>query len=88
MYVRVPEKIFCSPRITYIGTNGLQVGTRRYMAPEILEGAVNLRDCEASLKQIDVYAMGLLFWEIGTRCTDMYQGQLQPIRESCSHCSL
>ncbi|XP_017889163.1 bone morphogenetic protein receptor type-2 isoform X2 [Ceratina calcarata] len=48
------------------------VGTLRYMAPEILEGAVNLRDCESSLKQIDVYAMGLVLWELVSRCSDIY----------------
>ena len=42
------------------------------MAPEVLEGAVNLRDCESSLKQIDVYAMGLILWELVSRCTDVY----------------
>ena len=50
-----------------------QVGTLRYMAPEVLEGAVNLRDCESSLKQIDVYALGLVLWELASRCSDMYQ---------------
>lgn len=50
-----------------------EVGTRRYMAPEVLEGAVNLRDCETSLKQIDVYALGLVLWELATRCSDFYQ---------------
>lgn len=48
------------------------VGTLRYMAPEVLEGAVNLRDCESSLKQIDVYALGLVLWELATRCCDFY----------------
>ncbi|KAJ8684153.1 hypothetical protein QAD02_019945 [Eretmocerus hayati] len=48
------------------------VGTLQYMAPEVLEGAVNLRDCESSLKQIDVYAMGLILWEILSRCADIY----------------
>lgn len=52
----------------------LQVGTPRYMAPEVLDGAVNLRDCESSLKQIDVYALGLVLWEIASRCSDLYQG--------------
>lgn len=42
------------------------------MAPEVLEGAVNLRDCESSLKQIDVYAMGLVLWELVSRCSDIY----------------
>ncbi|XP_014216049.1 bone morphogenetic protein receptor type-2 isoform X2 [Copidosoma floridanum] len=48
------------------------VGTLQYMAPEVLEGAVNLRDCESSLKQIDVYAMGIILWELVSRCTDIY----------------
>ncbi|KAE8751886.1 hypothetical protein FOCC_FOCC001363 [Frankliniella occidentalis] len=49
------------------------VGTLRYMAPEVLEGAVNLRDCESSLKQIDVYALALVVWELACRCSDLYQ---------------
>ena len=44
------------------------------MAPELLDGAVNLRDCEASLKQIDIYSYGLVMWEITSRCSDLYQG--------------
>ncbi|ELU02740.1 hypothetical protein CAPTEDRAFT_117843 [Capitella teleta] len=54
------------------------VGTVRYMSPEVLEGAVNLRDCEASLKQIDVYALGLVIWEMAMRCTDLFQGLTTP----------
>lgn len=42
------------------------------MAPEVLEGAVNLRDCETALKQIDVYSIGLVLWELCTRCHDWY----------------
>ncbi|KAK2721016.1 activin receptor type-2A-like isoform X2 [Artemia franciscana] len=47
------------------------VGTLRYMAPEVLEGAVNLRECEAALKQVDVYALSLVLWELATRCFDL-----------------
>lgn len=37
------------------------------MAPEILEGAINFtRD---SFLRIDVYACGLVLWELVTRCT-------------------
>uniref|UniRef100_A0A0B7B5C8 receptor protein serine/threonine kinase n=1 Tax=Arion vulgaris TaxID=1028688 RepID=A0A0B7B5C8_9EUPU len=54
------------------------VGTLRYMAPEVFDGAVNLRDCEASLKQIDVYALGLVIWEISSRCVELYQGAPVP----------
>lgn len=52
----------------------LQVGTVRYMAPEVLGGALNLRDCAAALKQVDVYALGLLYWESFRRCSDLFPG--------------
>lgn len=40
---------------------------------------MNLRDCESSLKQVDVYALGLVIWELCTRCHDWYpQGQTVP----------
>lgn len=54
------------------------VGTLRYMAPEVLEGAVNLRECETALKQVDVYAMALVLWELYSRCTDMYSDGVPP----------
>lgn len=55
------------------------MGTIRYLAPELLEGAVNLRDCETSLKQADIYSLGLVLWELCTRCHDWYApGQLVP----------
>lgn len=44
-----------------------QVGTARYMAPEVLESRVNLEDLEA-FKQIDVYSMALVLWEMSSRC--------------------
>lgn len=50
----------------------VEVGTVRYMAPEMLEGAVNLRDCETALKQVDVYSLGLVLWELFTRCPEFY----------------
>uniref|UniRef100_A0A672M762 receptor protein serine/threonine kinase n=1 Tax=Sinocyclocheilus grahami TaxID=75366 RepID=A0A672M762_SINGR len=55
-----------------------EVGTVRYMAPEVLEGAVNLRDCESALKQVDVYALGLLYWETFMRCADLFPGETVP----------
>lgn len=43
-----------------------QVGTLRYMAPEVLEGAIHFsRD---SFLRIDMYACGLVLWELATRC--------------------
>ncbi|CDQ90604.1 unnamed protein product [Oncorhynchus mykiss] len=44
-----------------------QVGTRRYMAPEVLEGAINFQ--RDSFLRIDMYAMGLVLWELAARCT-------------------
>ncbi|CAG0892945.1 unnamed protein product [Cyprideis torosa] len=46
----------------------------RYLAPEVLEGAVDLHDADSSLKQADVYALGLVLWEISWRCEDLYRG--------------
>uniref|UniRef100_A0A3Q4BN85 receptor protein serine/threonine kinase n=1 Tax=Mola mola TaxID=94237 RepID=A0A3Q4BN85_MOLML len=55
-----------------------EVGTVRYMAPEVLGGALNLRDCEAALKQVDVYALGLLYWETFRRCSELFPGEAVP----------
>ncbi|NXA42771.1 TGFR2 protein, partial [Eudromia elegans] len=38
-----------------------------YMAPEVLESRVNLEDLE-SFKQMDVYSMALVLWEMASRC--------------------
>ncbi|XP_066257083.1 activin receptor type-2A [Euwallacea similis] len=43
-----------------------QVGTRRYMAPEVLEGAINFTS--DSFLRIDMYACGLVLWELVSRC--------------------
>ncbi|XP_076334620.1 activin receptor type-2A-like isoform X6 [Tachypleus tridentatus] len=44
----------------------LKVGTRRYMAPEVLEGAISFnRD---AFLRIDMYACGLVLWELLSRC--------------------
>ncbi|XP_029955072.1 activin receptor type-2B-like [Salarias fasciatus] len=43
-----------------------QVGTRRYMAPEVLEGAINFQ--RDSFLRIDMYSLGLVLWELVSRC--------------------
>uniref|UniRef100_A0A667Y2B6 TGF-beta receptor type-2 n=1 Tax=Myripristis murdjan TaxID=586833 RepID=A0A667Y2B6_9TELE len=48
--------------------NSGQVGTARYMAPEVLESRINLENIE-SFKQTDVYSMALVLWEITSRCS-------------------
>ncbi|XP_041982062.1 bone morphogenetic protein receptor type-1B isoform X2 [Aricia agestis] len=44
-----------------------RVGTRRYMAPEVLDHRLDGADFEA-FKMADVYALGLVFWEMCRRC--------------------
>ncbi|KAJ9592727.1 hypothetical protein L9F63_015607, partial [Diploptera punctata] len=44
-----------------------RVGTKRYMAPEVLEDLINITHFD-SFKRADVYALGLIFWEIARRC--------------------
>ncbi|XP_043218055.1 TGF-beta receptor type-1-like, partial [Amphibalanus amphitrite] len=45
-----------------------RVGTKRYMAPEVLDESINMHQFE-SFKRADVYALGLVLWEIASRCT-------------------
>jgi len=42
-----------------------QIGTRRYMAPELLEGATDFTSF--AFQQIDVYAAALVLWEVLSR---------------------
>lgn len=37
------------------------------MAPEVLEGAINFQ--RDAFLRIDMYAMGLVLWELVSRCT-------------------
>ncbi|ROL50451.1 TGF-beta receptor type-2, partial [Anabarilius grahami] len=63
--------------------NSGQVGTARYMAPEVLESRVNLEDLE-SFKQIDIYSMALgmqLLCATITECWDQ-----DPEARLTAHC--
>ncbi|KAE8626980.1 hypothetical protein XENTR_v10006823 [Xenopus tropicalis] len=53
-------------------------GTLRYMSPEMLDGSLNLVLWELALTQADVYSLGLLLWEIFSRCYDLYADQCAP----------
>ncbi|XP_023168241.2 TGF-beta receptor type-1 isoform X1 [Drosophila hydei] len=44
-----------------------RVGTKRYMAPEVLDESMNAQHFD-SYKRADVYAFGLILWEIARRC--------------------
>ncbi|XP_026552985.1 activin receptor type-1C [Pseudonaja textilis] len=46
-----------------------RVGTKRYMAPEILDDTMNINNFE-SFKRADIYSLGLVYWEISRRCLD------------------
>ena len=61
-----------SPSETHIEALG-QVGTRKYMAPEVLDGAISFT--KDSLLRIDMYACGLVLWELVSRCS----AQLGPV---------
>ncbi|XP_016333796.1 activin receptor type-1-like isoform X1 [Sinocyclocheilus anshuiensis] len=46
--------------------NNLRVGTKRYMAPEVLDESIRV-DVFESYKQTDIWALGLVLWEITRR---------------------
>nr|XP_020473363.1 activin receptor type-1-like [Monopterus albus] len=46
--------------------NNPRVGTKRYMAPEVLDETIR-KDIFESYKQTDIWALGLVFWEITRR---------------------
>uniref|UniRef100_A0A915BZU0 Serine/threonine-protein kinase receptor n=2 Tax=Parascaris univalens TaxID=6257 RepID=A0A915BZU0_PARUN len=60
-----------------------QVGTRRYMSPEVLEGATEFT--AFAFRQIDVYAAALVIWEVLSRTTfiegDTIEEYRQPYEE-------
>ncbi|XP_048861811.1 activin receptor type-1C isoform X1 [Brienomyrus brachyistius] len=45
-----------------------RVGTKRYMAPEILDDTINMSNFEL-IKRADMYSLGLVFWELARRCS-------------------
>ncbi|XP_034151934.1 serine/threonine-protein kinase receptor R3 isoform X2 [Esox lucius] len=46
--------------------NNPRVGTKRYMAPEVLDESIRM-DVFESYKQTDIWALGLVLWEISRR---------------------
>lgn len=46
--------------------NNPRVGTKRYMAPEVLDEQIRT-DCFESYKWTDIWAFGLVLWEIVRR---------------------
>lgn len=68
MYVHLFVCVCSGPCLTVScpSISVVQVGTRRYMAPEVLEGAINFQ--RDAFLRIDMYAMGLVLWELVSRC--------------------
>ncbi|KAG5852557.1 activin receptor type-1C-like [Anguilla rostrata] len=56
-----------------------RVGTKRYMAPEVLDDTINMNTFE-SFKRADIYSLGLVFWELARRCpvTGIYEDYQLP----------
>lgn len=55
----------------------------RYMAPEVLDESINMRHFD-SFKCADIYALGLVYWEIARRCNS--GGKAIPFHPSYSTC--
>jgi len=45
----------------------IEIGTRRYLAPEILDGTINASSFD-DWAMVDIYAFSLVVWEILRRC--------------------
>ena len=50
----------------HVGAQLLKSGTRRYMAPEVLDESINSKDFD-SFRRADIYSLGLVLWELGRR---------------------
>lgn len=46
--------------------NNPKVGTKRYMAPEVLDESIQA-DCFDAYKRVDIWAFGFVLWEIARR---------------------
>ncbi|BES94511.1 Glutamine Synthetase [Nesidiocoris tenuis] len=55
-------------------TPNTRVGTRRYMAPEVLDETIDTRSFDA-FKMADMYSMSLVFWEMCRRCVTTGGGE-------------
>lgn len=58
-----------------------RVGTKRYMAPEVLDESMDVRQFDP-YKRSDVYSFGLVLWEIARRCGAM-PDEYQPPYHDC-----
>ncbi|GMR48355.1 hypothetical protein PMAYCL1PPCAC_18550 [Pristionchus mayeri] len=49
-----------------------EIGTIRYLSPEMLQSLINLSDALGSLILADTYATGLVLWELLSRTVEVY----------------
>ena len=56
---------FQADNVLDVGNNP-KVGTKRYMAPEVLDESIQT-DCFDAYKRVDIWAFGLVLWEIARR---------------------
>jgi serine/threonine protein kinase len=59
-------------------------GTKRNMAPEILDGTINFTKFE-SYKMVDMYCFGLIIWEIARRTSNRAEEYQLPYYQHVSH---
>lgn len=62
--------------------NNPKVGTKRYMAPEVLDETIQT-DCFDAYKRVDIWAFGLVLWEIARRTIS--NGQLTGLCSKILH---
>ncbi|GBP71910.1 Bone morphogenetic protein receptor type-2 [Eumeta japonica] len=62
-----------------------EAGTLRYLAPEALEGALDLSGARAALCAVDVFALGLVLWEMLWRTSGAHAGPTPPYALPYSH---
>ncbi|CAH1642948.1 unnamed protein product [Spodoptera littoralis] len=55
-----------------------EAGTLRYLSPEALEGALDLSGARAALCAVDVFALGLVLWEMLWRTRGAHAGPAPP----------
>lgn len=61
--------------------NNPKVGTKRYMAPEVLDETIQT-DCFDAYKRVDIWAFGLVLWEIARRTISNGQLALSVFKDS------
>ncbi|KAI3382154.1 hypothetical protein SNEBB_009609 [Seison nebaliae] len=83
-------KTYCSEHSTNLSIRFEQVGTFRYMAPEILDGAISFN--VNAYGRIDTYSAGLILWEMLNRCHDKSEKKCDeytpPYKELSANCTI